>query len=198
MRIRNNRTVAEALEDDQWILDIQGGLSWIGIKELSRLCDCLENFALTDQEDRYVRNLDASGHYSSRSAYKAYFNGSVVFEPWKRLWKTWTPAKCKLFLWLAIRNKCWTADRLANRGLDHPEKCPLCDQEEETIQHLLTTCVVAREVWYKLLQPLGLVSSAPRRWELSFVDWWRKTTKKVKKEDRKGVNSLIILGAWIM
>ncbi|GJN03178.1 hypothetical protein PR202_ga20588 [Eleusine coracana subsp. coracana] len=197
-RIRNNRTVAEALEDDQWILDTQGGLSWIGIRELLRLGDCLENFVLTDEEDRHVWNLDASSHYSSRSAYKAYFNDSISFEPWKRLWKTWAPAKCKLFLWLAIRNKCWTANRLAKRGLDHPEKCPLCDQEEEMIQHLLTTCVVAREVWYKLLQPLSLASSAPRRRELSFADWWHKTMKKVKKEDRKGVNFLIILGDWII
>ena len=26
--------------------------------------------------------------------------------------------------------KCWTADRLARRGLPHPEYCPLCDQED--------------------------------------------------------------------
>jgi hypothetical protein len=32
-------------------------------------------------------------------------------------------------------------DRLARRGMDHPEKCPLCDQEQETIDHLLLSCV---------------------------------------------------------
>ncbi|GJM91708.1 hypothetical protein PR202_ga08112 [Eleusine coracana subsp. coracana] len=89
MRIRDNRSVAEALVDEQWILDIQGGLSWTGIRELLRLCDCLENIALTDQEDRHVWNLVESGHYSSRSAYKAYFFGSISFEPWKQLWKAW-------------------------------------------------------------------------------------------------------------
>jgi len=103
-----------------------------------------------------------------------------------------------MFLWLAIRNRCWTADRLAKRGLSHPDKCPLCDQEEETIQHLLTSCVMARQVWCKLLTPLNLADSTPRKIERSFAEWWRKTISRVSKEHRRGVNSLIILGAWII
>jgi len=34
-------------------------------------------------------------------------------------------------LWLMAHNRCWTADRLARRGLPHPEECPLCEQEDE-------------------------------------------------------------------
>ena len=139
----------------------------------------------------------ASGCYSSKSD-KAFFCGAVTFEPWHRLWKTWAPGKCKMFLWLAIRNRCWTADRLVKRGLSHPDKCTLCDQEDETIQHLSTSCVVARQVWFKLFTPLNLADSVPRQSELSFADWWRKTMRRVSKEHRKGVNSLIILGAWII
>jgi hypothetical protein len=147
------------------------------------------------QEDRHIWRLDTSGCYSSKSAYKAFFYGAVTFESWHRLWKSWAPSKCKMFLWLAIRNRCWTADRLAKRGLSHPDKCPLSDQEEETIQHLLTSCVMARQVWCKLLTPLNLADSTPRQNEWSFAEWWRKTIGRVSKEHRRGVNSLIILGA---
>jgi hypothetical protein len=35
------------------------------------------------------------------------------FEPWRCIWKSWAPAKCKVFLWFAIRNRCYAADRLA-------------------------------------------------------------------------------------
>jgi hypothetical protein len=108
------------------------------------------------------------------------------------------PAKCKMFLWLTIQNRCWTADRLAKRGLSHPDKCPLCDQEDETIQHPLTTCVVARQVWFRLFTPLNLADSVPRQNELTFADWWRTAISRVSKEHRKGVNTLIILGAWII
>lgn len=123
-RIRKKRTVAEALENGTWLQDIRSGgdLSWHGIREFLRLWNYLLNIALTDHEDHHIWKYEASGCYSSKSAYKAYFNGSVTFEPWCRIWKTWAPQKCKFFLWLAIKNRCWTADRLARRGLDHPER----------------------------------------------------------------------------
>jgi hypothetical protein len=35
--------------------------------------------------------------------------------------------------------------------MDHPEHCLLCDQQEETIVHLLVSCVFAREFWFKIL-----------------------------------------------
>jgi hypothetical protein len=62
----------------------------------------------------------------------------------------------------AIRNRCWTAYRLAKKGLSHPIRCPLCDQEEEAIQHLLTSCDVARQVWFNLLVPLNLAALVPQ------------------------------------
>ncbi|GJN12953.1 hypothetical protein PR202_ga31282 [Eleusine coracana subsp. coracana] len=31
-----------------------------------------------------------------------------------------------------------------------------------------------------------------------FADWWRKAHKQATKEKRKGPNTLIILGAWIL
>jgi hypothetical protein len=86
-----------------------------------------------------------------------------------------------MFLWLAIKNKCWTADWLTKRGLPHPNKCILCDQEEKTIQHILTTCVFARQFWHSMLSPLNLQQPVPNRREHSFATWWRKITKRVGK-----------------
>jgi hypothetical protein len=64
-------------------------------------------------------------------------------------------------MWLVTHNKCWTADRLARRGLPHPENCPLCDQEEETIDHLLVHCVFAIEFWFNLFRQVGLQALPP-------------------------------------
>jgi len=127
-----------------------------------------------------------------------FFVGSITFEPWKRLWKSWAPNKCKTFIWLAIRNRCWTADRLQKRGLPHPECCPLCDQDEENIQHILTSCAFARQFWFAVLQPLNLAHLAPSSSIASFAEWWRRSWKKIRKQHRRGFNSLCILGAWIL
>jgi len=122
----------------------------------------------------------------------------VTFEPWRRLWKSWAPGKCKFFIWLAIINRCWTVDRLTCRGLSHPERCPLCDQEEKTIQHLLTNCVFSRQVWFSILSPMEMDGAVPQQNEHSFVDWWAKCIHRVKKEYKRGVNSLIILTFWLI
>jgi len=196
-RVRR-QSVADALTNNKWVTEIRGGLTWSVIREFLQLWDCVQDFELNEMEDRHVWRLESGGCYSSKSAYRAYFQGSITFEPWKRLWKSWAPNKCKVFLWWAIRNRCWTADRLEKRGLPHPNQCPLCDQENETVQHLSTSCVVARQVWFNLLAPLNLGDCIPMQRDHSFVEWWRKVMKKVKKEYKKGVNSLIILGAWMI
>ena len=171
----------------------------VGLFKYFQLWDILHEAILSQDDDVHVWRLEGSGQFTSKSAYRAFFNGSITFAvaPWRRLWKSWAPAKCKLFLWLAIRNRCWTADRLAKRGLPHPTHCPLCDQEDETVQHLLTTCVLAREFWSRILAPLGQQDRTPTRREKSFADWWRKATKRIPKE-KKGLNTMIILGSWIL
>jgi len=158
---------------------------------------------LVIQPTRYFWRVKAfqiwpsNGQYSAKSAYDGFFLGSTIFGPWERIWKSWAPPKCRFFMWLVAHNKCWTADRLARRGLPHPESCPLCDQEDETIDHLLVHCVFAREFWFRLFRQVGLHNLSPQPSELSFHAWWEKVSSSfVDGLMRQGVNSLIILGAW--
>jgi len=146
--------------------------------------------------DQFRWKFSQDGSYSSKSAYAALFEGSIKFGSWRRIWKTWAPPRCKFFIWLVFHNKVWTADRLARRNLPHPEACPLCDQEDESINHLLVGCAFARQVWAMVLQQLGLLQLAPQPTSTRFSGWWKKTTAAVPKEARKGLNSLIILVAW--
>jgi hypothetical protein len=73
------------------------------------------------------------------------------------------PRKCKFFLWLAALQRCWTVDSRSaeKRGLPHPERCLFCDQDEESIDHLLVSCVFAREFWCRLLGQVNLQGTAP-------------------------------------
>jgi hypothetical protein len=98
-------------------------------------------------------------------------------------------------LWLAAHNKCWTADRLATRGLAHPEHCPLCDQEE-TIDHLLLSCVFSRQIWFYVLEKFSLQALAPQPDEHSFEEWWDQVSRRIPDQVSKGLNSIVILVAW--
>jgi hypothetical protein len=125
--------------------------------EFLDLAECLANFELQpDVLDSHIWRLSPSGQYSSKSACENFFQGSISFSPWERIWKSWAPNKCKFFIWLAAHKRCWTADRLAKRNLPHPATCPFCDQADETIDHVLTNCVFARQFWFNLLGRFNL------------------------------------------
>ena len=95
-----------------------------------------------------------------------------------------------------IHRRCWTADRLARRNLPHPSACPLCEQQEETIDHLLTGCVFARQFWFILLGHFNLQGLAPTNEDEFFDSWWQKESQKLSGKVKKGFNSLVILGSW--
>lgn len=192
------RTVHEAITGRKWISDIRGALTVEVLTEYLGLWDILSDVMLQPElEDTHIWQFSASGIYSAKSAYEALFIGAIQFRPWERIWKSWAPGKCKFFMWLVAHDRCWTADRLARKGLPHHEHCLLCDQEEETINHLLLHCVFSREVWFRVLQGLGgLQAVAPQLTETSLEDWWNTACSRVEGPVKKGLNSVIILVAW--
>jgi hypothetical protein len=151
-RRRKKRTVQEALNNHAWILDIRGALTvWVLIEYL-HIWEILYDFQLQPySEDKHIWRLTTDGKYSGKSAYEGLFLGSTLFGPCDKIWKTWAPPKCRFFMWLVAHKRCWIADRLARRNLPHPAHCLMCDQETETIDHLLVHCVFAREYWYQFL-----------------------------------------------
>jgi hypothetical protein len=188
----------EALTEEKWVEDIpEGEIDMAALIQYLDLWDILNLVQLNeDIPDRHIWRFSSSGQYTAKSAYDALFQGAISFQPFERIWKSWAPPKCKFFMWLAAHNRCWTADRLARRGLPHPEQCLLCDQHEENIHHLLIGCVFSREFWFSLLSHFGVAALAPQPSDQSFDDWWTKADEAASGDVKKGLNSLIILGAW--
>jgi hypothetical protein len=58
------------------------------------------------------------------------------------------------------------------------------------------SCVLARQVWFAILQELHLQVFAPQLEDSSIEDWWHKVSRKVDVLVQKGLNSIIILVAW--
>lgn len=143
-------------------------------------------------------SIAPDGLYSARTAYNGLFYGSSAFVHHKQIWRSWAPSKCRFFLWLLAQNKCWTPDRLAKGGMNHPARCPLCDQESETINHLLVSCVFSRVFWYNILRKFGLHSLAPQPGDTYFMVWWERASAQVSGLRKKGLDSLLSLGVWLI
>ena len=48
------------------------------------------------------------------------------------------------------------------------------------------------------MSPVGLQRCVPDNRDQEFAGSWRKAAKRVPKEKKKGFNTLIILGAWLL
>ena len=139
--------------------------------------------------------LAANGRYSAKSTYAAFFFGRMAAPCAREIWTAGAPLSLKLHMWLALKNRLWTADRLQKRGMQHPPVCPLCSQEPENAEHLLVRCVFMREVWFSVLQQLGLQGFTPAP-DAMATQWWTNLVATIPtKQKRKEANGLVILTA---
>ncbi|CAD6248097.1 unnamed protein product [Miscanthus lutarioriparius] len=67
----------------------------------------------------------------------------------------------------------------------------------QTARHLTGECVFAREVWFRVLAPIGLANLAPSP-GVAFLDWSLLHRMQLVTAKCKGFDSLIILGAWCL
>ncbi|XP_010431245.1 PREDICTED: uncharacterized protein LOC104715550 [Camelina sativa] len=64
-----------------------------------------------------------------------------------QVWKLFAPSKIKLFIWKAANGALAVAERLISRGMKVDTRCATCGMEGESINHLLSDCSFARQVW---------------------------------------------------
>jgi hypothetical protein len=155
-RVLRRTSVAEALIDDQWISDITGSLSVTALAQYVSIWETLKGLQLAQElEDKFIWEWSSNQRYSASSAYKASFLGQSSLPCAKELSKIAAPPRCKFFLWLALLDRCWTSARLQLHQLQNSGPCALCSQVDESIDHLLLSCVYSREVWFRILCVVG-------------------------------------------
>lgn len=125
------------------------------------------------RQDVITWNRNAAASYTTSSAYRCQFFGSIVDGNCGKLWKSKVEAKCRFFFWLFLKGKILTNDNLARRGIPHSPKCNLCDQLEESALHLIIQCPFARSIWLHIgdwqdLPTLPLVAQHAT----SISSWW--------------------------
>lgn len=148
--MRENGTVEEALKDNKWVDDLRHNLNLELLTEYLAIWEKLLKTSINLSEgieDTITSNWTTHGEYSTRSAYSAQFLGMINSNFHKIIWKPWAPSRCKLFEWLLLQGRLWTADRLRARGWLNNTHCPFCSREDETVHHLFLTCMVTQSLW---------------------------------------------------
>jgi hypothetical protein len=198
---RKNRTVADALSNDRWILDLAHGQTdqivcdCVALARLLRLVPVNLTAAVGD-EIRW--NLEASGCYTAASAYKAQFQAIHTSNFPQIIWKTWAPGKLKIFFWLMLLNRLWCNDRLQRRAWPNSYFCQFCFRNLETVDHIFWSCPFTTAIWSSLSSWIGcealrLQSACEPH---SSTDRIMGIVEGTKPQFRKGIRSLMMLAAW--
>jgi hypothetical protein len=147
-RVRNTKTVAQAMQDHRWMLDLPGTLALRGARECVALWAAVSNVSIIrDQSDTFSWPWSSSRKYTASSTYKMLMQGNKLFALATAICESKTTPKAKQFMWLAAQHKIWTANRRVRHGLQTiKSSCFVCLQEEDTTEHILIQCVFAREV----------------------------------------------------
>ena len=100
-------------------------------------------------------------------------------------------------MWLAILHRLWTSDRRVRHGQqDEISHCHLCDQEEDTIEHILMQCVFARQVWHLCFMETETNLSLMPTGQDPLQEWWNSARKRATKAQRKDFDAMVMLVCW--
>lgn len=198
VRARNKMaTVAEALDGSAWVRHIAAPPSLQLLLEIDLICDLIDDVQLSQEPDTFTWRPTADRSYSAASAYGAMFLGSSPVLGAKQIWKTPAPPKVRFFFWLTMHGRCWTGDRRFRHGLQPSNDCIMCDQEPETMDHILIGCSFSREVWHIWFARIWLQVPSADDGEAA-LEWWLRSRKTVQKSLRRGFDSLIFLVGWML
>lgn len=189
-------TVAEALHGGSWINHVSGPHTVRLLAEFVILSNALEQVRLVPgAPDTFSWRLTADQRYSAASAYGAMFLGCSRPLGARQLWKTSAPPRVKLFFWLVMHERCWTAQRRWRHGLQDECSCILCDQADETMDHIVLGCVYSREVWSICLAKYHLQGLIEVHQE-NIMSWWVDSRRGLPKVIRRAFDSLLFLIGW--
>ena len=74
---------------------------------------------------------------------------------WKKVYslsfRTTLDAKLRQFQYNILNNTVFTNDKLFRFGLSQSSNCTFCNEEPESLEHLLSRCKVSSEFWREVL-----------------------------------------------
>lgn len=125
-----------------------GGMDYLTIElAISMNLDYPNHLQTTASGLFFFRLSTKLGRLTTKKFYEARLPPGMHSPNWELIWNCRAPLKVKLFAWLLVRNRLSTKGNLLKKTIVQDGKCDICNQEEETANHMCFSCPFAQAFW---------------------------------------------------
>ena len=125
----------------QWRRNPRNGVE---SSQLSTLMDALTNFAINDEAEKWIWNVDNSHIFSVSNAQQLIDDIILPSGNLPTKWSKLVPIKINNFAWRLLLNRFPTKTNLNDRDIDVPSiLCSMCNEVQEDTSHIFLHCEVA-------------------------------------------------------
>ncbi|RVW37057.1 Translation initiation factor IF-2, chloroplastic [Vitis vinifera] len=142
------------------------------VEEAERFMERIQSKrVIEDVEDTVSWTETKSGKFSVKSLYIALEAGGSSLFPLSFIWNANVQPKISFFAWEATWGKALTLDLVQKRGWALANRCFMCLEKEETINHLLLHCSRTRALWDLLFALFGVSWVLPFSVRETLLSW---------------------------
>jgi hypothetical protein len=122
--------------------------------------------------DKLVWRPSWKGIFEARSFCHVLHVTPTICFPWKCIWGVKAPPRVAFFMWTVAWGRILTCDNLKQRGLVLAGWCYMCKKADESVDHLLLHCWVARQLWSFVFKCVGVEWVIPSQVPELLFGWW--------------------------
>ncbi|RVW93915.1 putative mitochondrial protein [Vitis vinifera] len=147
-------------------------------------------------EDRMLWKETTNEIFSVKSLYNVLASRRVDQFPNSMIWSPCVPTKVSFFVYEASWGKVLTLDQLKKRSRILANRCFLCCEEEESIDHILIDCTRARVIWELLFALFGVTWVLPFSVRDTVIGWCGFNLGKKRRKVWKAAPLCLFWAVW--
>ncbi|XP_049388499.1 uncharacterized protein LOC125852859 [Solanum stenotomum] len=147
-------------------------------------------------EDKAWWMGNTQGEFTVKSAFQLMRRKKEEYEWRNNIWIKGLPFKISFFLWRVWRKRIPTDDVIKKMKVYMASKCYCCNVgEEETIQHIFLTALIAQKLWNHFASCAGINIEGLHLQQL-ITTWWDWPAKPKLQQILKAMPAIIMWELW--
>ena len=184
-------------EEERWSPRFSRSFSDWEIEEVQNFLVIQEKRIIPNQEDVLLLKNVKRWLLFGETFLQVLVLPQISLFPSRCVWNPWVPSKVRFFAWKASWGKVLTLDQLKMRGRTLANRCFLCGEEEETVDHLLIHCSKARILWNLLLTIFCVSWVFPLSMKETLLSWQGSFVGKRRKKAWMATPLCILWTVWL-